>query len=44
MNYINALDRYRAWEVKWYGSEKAVLFESGGYTAVIMPMHMERTL
>jgi hypothetical protein len=40
MNYLNALDHFRAWEVKWYGSDKAVLFESGIYTAVIMPMEM----
>jgi hypothetical protein len=42
MNYINALDHYRAWKVKWYGNNKAVLFESGNYTAVIMPMDYER--
>jgi hypothetical protein len=41
MNYINALDCSCAWTVKWYGSNKAVLFESGSYTAVIMPMNME---
>jgi hypothetical protein len=41
MNYINALDHFCPWTVKWYGSEKAVLFESGGYTAVIMPINME---
>jgi hypothetical protein len=42
MNYINSLDHYSAWKVKWYGSNKAVLFESTGYTAVIMPMDMSR--
>jgi hypothetical protein len=41
MNYLNALDPSYEWEVKWYGSDKAVLFESGSYTAVIMPMFME---
>jgi hypothetical protein len=41
MNYINALDCFRAWKVQWYGSDKAVLFESGSYTAVIMPIFME---
>jgi DNA polymerase III sliding clamp (beta) subunit (PCNA family) len=41
MNYLNALDHNLAWKVKWYGSEKAVLFESGSYTAVIMPMRMD---
>jgi hypothetical protein len=39
-NYLNSLDHYSAWKVKWYGSNKAVLFESKGYTAVIMPMNM----
>jgi hypothetical protein len=38
MNYINALDHFRAWKIKWYDSNKAVVFESGSYTAVIMPM------
>jgi hypothetical protein len=41
MNYINALDHYRAWKVKWYGSNNAVLFESNSYSVVIMPMRME---
>jgi hypothetical protein len=41
-NYLNSLDHYSAWKVKWYGSDKAVLFESKGYTAVIMPMNMEQ--
>jgi hypothetical protein len=41
MNYINALDHFRPWTVKWYGVNKAVLFESGIYTALIMPLHME---
>jgi hypothetical protein len=40
MNYLNSLDHYSAWKVKWYGSDKAVLFESKEYTAVIMPMNM----
>jgi hypothetical protein len=40
MNYLNALDCDCAWKVKWYGTKKAVLFESGGYAAVIMPMDM----
>jgi hypothetical protein len=40
MNYINALDRFHTWKVKWYGSNKAALFEGGSYTAVIMPMNM----
>jgi hypothetical protein len=38
MNHIDALDCSRDWTVKWYGSNKAVLFESGKYTAVIMSM------
>jgi hypothetical protein len=38
MNYMDALDCFRAWTVKWYESNKPVLFESGTYTAVIMPM------
>jgi hypothetical protein len=41
MNYINDLDCFSAWKVKWHGGNKAVLFESDGYTAVIMPMNME---
>jgi hypothetical protein len=41
MNYLNSLDHSLEWEVKWYGSNKAVLFESNGYTAVIMSMNME---
>jgi hypothetical protein len=40
MNYLNSLDHYRPWKVKWYGSENAVLFESEDYTAIIMPMSM----
>jgi hypothetical protein len=38
MNYINSLDHYLDWKIKWYGSNKPVLFESDGYSAVIMPM------
>jgi hypothetical protein len=41
-NYLNSLDHYSAWKVKWYGSDKAVLFESNSYSAVIMPMDMSR--
>jgi hypothetical protein len=41
MNYLNSLDCYLTWKAKWYGSNKAVLFESDSYTAVIMPIHME---
>jgi hypothetical protein len=41
INYINSLDYYLEWKAKWYGSNKAVLFESNSYTAVIMPMCME---
>jgi hypothetical protein len=37
-NYLNSLDHYSTWKVKWYGSNKAVLFESKGYSAVIMPI------
>jgi hypothetical protein len=42
MNYLNSLDHYIGWKVKWYGSNKAVLFESTTkiYRAVMMPMHM----
>jgi hypothetical protein len=40
LNYINALSD-RAWEVKWFGSDRAVLFESGVYTAVIMPIRTQ---
>jgi hypothetical protein len=36
-NYINDLDYYRPWEVKWYGKDKPVIFESENYSAVIMP-------
>jgi hypothetical protein len=43
MNYINSLDHYRAWKVKWYGVGKPVLFESNNCTAVIMPMRMSDT-
>jgi hypothetical protein len=39
MNYLNSLDHYQAWKVKWYGGNKAVLFKSNGYSAVIMPIH-----
>jgi hypothetical protein len=41
MNYLNALDPYNVWQVKWYGSNKAVLFESNSFTAVIMPIYMD---
>jgi hypothetical protein len=41
MNYINALDSFRVWKVKWYGSNNAVLFKSDRHTAVIMPMYTE---
>jgi hypothetical protein len=41
MNYLNSLDHYLEWKAKWFGSNKAVLFESNSYTAVIMPIHME---
>jgi hypothetical protein len=41
MNYLNALDPFIQWHVKWYGNDKAVLFESYKYSAVIMPMHMD---
>ena len=41
-NYLNALDHYRVWKVKWYEPNKAVLFESDNYTAVIMPQHMSQ--
>jgi hypothetical protein len=41
MNYLNSLDHYLAWKAKWYGGDKAVLFESNSYTAVIMPMYLE---
>jgi hypothetical protein len=40
MNYLNSLDHCLAWKAKWYGSNKAVLFESNSYTAVIMAMDM----
>jgi hypothetical protein len=40
MNYLNSLDHYLPWKAKWYGSNKSVLFESGKYSAVIMPMNM----
>jgi DNA polymerase III sliding clamp (beta) subunit (PCNA family) len=43
MNYINSLDHYLDWEIKWYGSNEAVLFESNSYSAVIMPMRMHDT-
>jgi hypothetical protein len=43
MNYINSLDHDSAWNVKWYGSDKPVLFESNAYRAVIMPLNMERS-
>jgi DNA polymerase III sliding clamp (beta) subunit (PCNA family) len=43
MNYLNSFDHYRAWTAKWYGSDKAVLFESGDYTVVIMPMRMKQS-
>jgi hypothetical protein len=38
INHLNALDPNLTWEVKWYDSHKAVLFESGRYTAVMMPL------
>jgi hypothetical protein len=41
MNYLNSLDHYLDWKIKWYGSDKAVLFESNSYSAVIMPMQMD---
>jgi hypothetical protein len=41
MNYLNDLDHCLEWKVKWYGGDKAVLFESGIYTAVIMTMRMD---
>jgi hypothetical protein len=41
MNYLNALDHNHAWKIKWYGNNKAVLFESNIYAAVMMPMRMD---
>jgi hypothetical protein len=38
MNYLNAHDAYRARKVKWRDGNKVVLFDSGKYTAVIMPL------
>jgi hypothetical protein len=40
MNYLNALDPYNVWQVKWYDGDKPVLFETYRRSAVIMPMHM----
>jgi hypothetical protein len=40
MNCLNDLDHDFVWRVKWYGSEKAVLFESESRAAVIMPIYM----
>jgi hypothetical protein len=42
MNYLNALDPFIQWQVKWHGSDKAVLFESYQQIAVIMPMFMRQ--
>jgi hypothetical protein len=39
MNYLNDLDPYNVWQVKWYGSNLPVLFETYHYSAVIMPMY-----
>jgi hypothetical protein len=41
MNCLNDLDHDFVWQVKWYGSEKAVLFESDSLTALIMPIFMD---
>jgi hypothetical protein len=40
MNCLNDLDHDFVWRVKWYGSDKAVLFEGESRAAVIMPIHM----
>ena len=37
-NYLNSLDHYSAWKVNWYGSDKAVLFESNRFAAIIVPI------
>jgi hypothetical protein len=39
LNYINSLDHDCLWKIKWFANDKAVLFESDNYTAVIMPMY-----
>jgi DNA polymerase III sliding clamp (beta) subunit (PCNA family) len=39
-NYLNSLDHYLPWKVKCYKGNKPVLFESKGYTALIMPMNV----
>jgi hypothetical protein len=41
MNYLNSLDPSLKWKAKWYGANKAVLFESDNYLAVVMPMSMD---
>jgi hypothetical protein len=38
LNYLNALNPDLIWTVYWYAPDKPVLFRSGTYTAVIMPM------
>jgi hypothetical protein len=42
INYLNSLNHYLAWQIKWYGSDNAVLLESDRYTAVITTIRMEQ--
>jgi hypothetical protein len=41
LNYLNSLDPDRVWTVRWYGSDKAVSFESTGNIALIMTIRIE---
>jgi hypothetical protein len=41
LDFLKDLDCGQKWNVKWHGRGKPVLFESGAYTAVIMPLPKE---
>jgi hypothetical protein len=40
MNFLNSLPAGLSWDVRWWGSEEAVTFTSGTYTAVIQPLRI----